>query len=125
MIVIDLRLEGGEVVLRAALEHVLGAERRHARDLHHVLPDVLRQDLGETGEHLLLGEALLLEVDPVGVQKYSAAIAELGRQLGGESHVGEVGDRHAERLRRRLQEHAVAGAAAVGEAEVGDVAVLS
>src|SRR5947208_1480145 len=38
--VVDLRLERGQVVLRAALEHELLAQLRHARDLDDVLPDV-------------------------------------------------------------------------------------
>ena len=46
--VVDLRLDGGQVVLRAALEHELRPERGEARDLHDVLPDVLRQHLRET-----------------------------------------------------------------------------
>ena len=41
--VVDLRLHAREVVLRAALQHVARAQRRHARNLHDVLPDVLRQ----------------------------------------------------------------------------------
>ena len=41
--VVDLRLERGDVLLRAALEHEHAAELGHARDLHDVLPDVLRQ----------------------------------------------------------------------------------
>ena len=73
--VVDLRLDGGEVVLRAALQHELRPERRETRDLHDVLPDVLRQHLREPGEHLLLREALLLEVDAVGVEEDRAAVA--------------------------------------------------
>ena len=73
--VVDLRLDGREVVLRAALEHELAPERREARDLHDVLPDVLRQHLREAGEHLLLREALLLEVHAVGVEEDGAAVA--------------------------------------------------
>ena len=99
-------------------------ERRHARDLHDVLPDVLRQHLREAGEHLLLREALLLEVHAIGVEEDGAAVAELRRELGLERDVGELGDRDAERVGRRLQQHAVAGRAAVRQAEVGDVAVL-
>ena len=102
----------------------LRAERGQARDLHDVLPDVLRQHLREAGEHLLLREALLLEVHAVGVEEHGAAVAELRRELGLERDVGELGDRHAERVGHGLEEHAVAGRAAVREAEVGDVAVL-
>ncbi len=40
--VVDLRLDGCHVVLGATLQHVLGAERGEPRDLHDVLPDVLR-----------------------------------------------------------------------------------
>ena len=79
--VVDLRLDGGEVVLRAALQDELAAERREPRDLHDVLPDVLRQHLREAGEQLLLREALLLEVHAVGVEEDGAAVAELRREL--------------------------------------------
>ncbi len=122
--VVDLRLDRREVVLRAALEHVARAQRGEPRDLHHVLPDVLGQHLGEAGEKLLLGEALLLEVDAIGVEEDGAAVAELGRELGAEGGVGVLGHRQAELVGHRLEEHAVAGGARVGEAEVGDVAVL-
>ena len=60
----------------------LRAERREPRDLHDVLPDVLRQHLREPGEQLLLREALLLEVHAVGVEEDGAAVAELRRELG-------------------------------------------
>ena len=99
-------------------------ERREARDLHHVLPDVLRQHLREAGEQLLLREALLLEVHAVGVEEDGAAVAELGRELGAEGGVGVLGDLEAELIGHRLQQHAVAGRALVREAEVRDVAVL-
>ena len=94
--VVDLRLERGEVVLRAALEHERAAERGHARDLHDVLPDVLRQHLREAREQLLLRVALLLEVHAVGVEEHGAAVAELRRELGLEGDVGVLGDRDAE-----------------------------
>ena len=68
----------------------LRPERREARDLHDVLPDVLRQHLREAGEHLLLREALLLEVDAIGVEEDGAAVAELRRELGLERDVGEL-----------------------------------
>ena len=88
--VVDLRLDRGEVVLRAALQHELAPERREPRDLHDVLPDVLRQDLREAGEHLLLREALLLEVHAVGVEEDGASVRELRRELGLEGDVGEL-----------------------------------
>ena len=100
-------------------------ERGEPRDLHDVLPDVLRQHLRETGEQLLLREALLLEVHAVGVEEDGAAVAELRRELGLEGGVGVLGDR------RRRTESAIAwrsmplpARARVREAEVGDVAVL-
>ncbi len=122
--VVDLRLERGQVVLRPALQHELLAQLRHARDLDDVLPDVLGQHLRQPGEQLLLREALLLEVDAVGVEEHRAAVAELGRQLGLERDVGVVGDLDAELVGHRLQQHAVAGRALVRQAEVLDVAVL-
>ena len=73
--VVDLRLDGREVVLRAALEDELASERREPRDLDDVLPDVLRQDLREAREHLLLREAFLLEVHAVGLEEDGAAVA--------------------------------------------------
>ena len=45
--VVDLGLDGRQVVLRAALQHELGAERSQPRNLYHVLPDVLGQHLRE------------------------------------------------------------------------------
>src|SRR5436305_1516029 len=75
--VVDLGLHGREVVLRAPLEDVARAERGEPRDLHDVLPDVLREHLGEPGEQLLLREALLLEVHAIGVEEDGAAVAEL------------------------------------------------
>jgi hypothetical protein len=122
--VVDLGLDRGEVVLRAALQHEATAQRREARDLHHVLPHVLGQHLGEAREELFFREALFLKVHAVGVEEDGAAIAELGRQLGLERGVGVLGDAQAELIGHRLQQHAVAGRAAVREAEVGDVAVL-
>ena len=86
--VVDLRFDGGEVVLRAALQNVLGAERGEPRDLHHVLPDVLRKHLREAGEQLLLRVALLLEVHAIGVEEDRAAVAELRRELGLERGLG-------------------------------------
>ena len=122
--VVDLGLDRRQVVLRAALEHVLRAQRRHARDLHHVLPDVLGQHLRQAGEQLLFRVALLLEVHAIAVEEDRAAVAELGRQLGAERRLGVVGDLHAELIGHRLQQHAVAGRALVRQAEVLDVAVL-
>ena len=90
----------------------LRAERGQARDLHHVLPDVLRQHLREAGEQLLLREALLLEVHAVGIEEDGAAVAELRRELGLEGDLGVLGDRDAELIGHRLQQHAVAGGAA-------------
>ena len=60
--VVDLRLDGGEVVLRSALENELAAERRQPRNLNDVLPHVLWQHLRETGEHLFFREALFLKL---------------------------------------------------------------
>ena len=76
------------------------------------------------GEQLLLRVALLLEVDAVGVEEHRAAVAELRRELGLERDVGVLGDRDAELIGHRLQQHAVAGRALVRQAEVLDVAVL-
>ena len=73
--VIDLRLERGEVLLRAALEDEHAAELGHARDLDDVLPDVLRQHEREAREQLLLRVAFLLEVHAVGVEEHGAAVA--------------------------------------------------
>ena len=123
--VVHLRLHRGQVVLGAALQHELAARGRPAAALpDHVLPDVLGQHLGQAREQLLLGEALLLEVHPVGVEEHGAAVAELGRQLRLEGRVGVLGDREAELVGHRLQQHAVAGRALVGELEGLDVAVL-
>ena len=81
--VVDLGFDRGHVPLGSTLEHEHLAELREARDVDHVLPDVLRQHLGEPGQHLGRGEPLLLEVDPIGVEEHRAAVAELRRQIGG------------------------------------------
>ncbi len=122
--VVDLRLDRGEVVLGAALQDELAPESREARHADHVLPDVLRQHLGEAREELLLGEALLLEVHPIGVEEDRAAVAELRRQRRAEGVVGVLRHWQAELVGHRLQQHAVAGAALVTELERLDVAVL-
>src|SRR5262249_34834395 len=111
--VIDLRFDGGEVVLRAALKNELATERRETRDLNDVLPNVLRQDLRETREHLLFGEAFLLEVDAIGVEEDGATVAELRRELRFERDVGKLLDWNAERIGSRLKQRAVAGRARV------------
>ena len=121
--VIDLRFHAREVVLRAALQHVPPAERRHARNLHDILPDVLRQHHRKARQQLLLAVALFLEVHAVGVEEHRAAVAELRREAGLERGIGVVGDRHAELVGHRLQQHAVAGGALVREPEVADLAV--
>ena len=108
--VIDLRLERGEVLLRAALEDEHAAELGHARDLDDVLPDVLRQHEREAGEQLLLRVAFLLEVHAVGVEEHGAAVAELRREARFERDLGVLLHGHAELIGHRLQQHAVTGA---------------
>ena len=80
--------------------------------------------LSEAGEKLLLAEALLLEVDAVGVEEDGAAVAELRREVGLERVLRVLGDGEAELVRHRLKKHAVAGGALIGELERLDVAVL-
>jgi hypothetical protein len=117
-----LCLDGRQVVLGPALEDVSGAERSQARDLHHVLPDVLRQHHGEPRQELFLGVALLLEVDAIGVEEDGAPVAELRAERGLEGGVGILAHGDAELVRHRLQEHPVPGRALVGEPEVPDLA---
>ena len=90
--VVDLRFDRGQVVLRAALEHIARAKGREPRDLDHVLPHVLRKDLGETGQELFLAEALLLEVHAIRVQEHRTAVAKNGGQLGFECRLRILGD---------------------------------
>src|SRR5690606_10496753 len=95
-----------------------------SRDLHHVLPDVLRQNLGEASEELFFLVALFLKGDAVAVQKDGAAVGELGRQLRFEGVFSVGGDGQTKLIRHRLQQHAIAGRATIGQLEVGDIAVL-
>ena len=121
---IDLGLDGGEVVLRAALEDESVAERGQVRNLRDVQPDIFRQDVGEAGENFFRLPALALEIDDVGLHEDGAAVAEHGHGLGAEGQVGELGDVEAEAHGRRLQEVAVARRALGVELEVFHAAVL-
>ena len=122
--VVDLGLDRGQVVLGPALQDEALAQGGHAGNLHHVLPHVLGQHLRQTGEQLLLRVALLLEVHPIGIEENRAAVAEARRQGSGKGGLGVFRDGHAELIRHRLQQHAVAGRALVGQAEVLDVALV-
>ena len=122
--VIDLRFDRCQVVLRAPLKDELAPERGHARHADDVLPDVLRENLRETGEELFFAEAFLLEVHAVGVEKDRTAVAEAGGQLGLECRLCVLGDWQAELVGHRLKQHAVAGGALVGQLEGLDVTVL-
>src|SRR5690606_13081981 len=121
---VDLGLDGGEVVLGAALEHELAAELGEVGDLADIQPDVLRQHVGQAGHDLLGGPALALEVDDVGLHEHGAAVAEVRHRLGAEGPLGVLLDVDAEALGGALQEVAVAGRALGVELEVLDLAVL-
>ncbi len=75
--IVHLRLDGRQVMLGTALEHIFRAQFRHAWNLHDILPDILGQHAGKPREQLFLVIAFLLEVHPVGVQEDGAAIAEI------------------------------------------------
>ena len=122
--VVDLRFDGGHVVLRAALENELAAERSHAGHADDVLPNVLRKHLREPREELFFAEALLLEVHAIGVEEDRAAVAELRSELGLERIVRVLGDGQPELIGHGLQQHAVAGRTLIRELERLDVAVL-
>ncbi len=85
---IDLRLHGGQVVLRAALQQEARADGGEVRDLRNVQPDVLRQHVAQAGHDLFRLPALALEVDDVGLHEHRAAVAEDWEALGGEGDVG-------------------------------------
>jgi len=70
--VVDLRLDGRQVVLCAALQHELAPERGHAWNADNVLPHVFREYLGETRQQFLFAETFLLEVHAVGIEESSA-----------------------------------------------------
>ena len=122
--IVHLGLDRRQVVLGAALEDKLAAEFGQPRDLHHVLPDVFRQHLRQTGEQLLAGKTFLLEIDPVGVQEYRAAVGKARCQARLESDVGEVAQGHTELIGHRLQQHPVTGGTLVGKPETLDHPVL-
>ena len=121
---VHLRLDGGQVVLRAALENELAADGRQVGNLRDVEPDVLRQHVAQAGHDLFRLPALALEVDDVGLHEHGAAVAELRVALGVEGDVGELFDLEAEALAGALQEIAVAGGALRVELEVLHAAVF-
>ena len=106
--VVDLRFDGGHVVLGATLQDELAPKRSHARNADDVLPDVLREHLSKTRKQLFLAETFLLKVHAVGVQEDRAAVAELWSQFRFERVLRVLGDGQAELIGHRLQEHAVA-----------------
>ncbi len=75
--VVDLGFDGGEVFLRAALQHKIPAELSQPRNADHVLPDVLRQDQCEACKQFFLAVTLALEAHAVRVKKNRTAVAEV------------------------------------------------
>ncbi len=119
-----LGFDGGKVVLSAALEHEVRAKPAEIGLRHHVQPDVLGQDLGESRHDLFLLPALLLEIDDVRFHEHRAAVPEHRDLLRLERHVGVFLDLIAESRGGALQEVAVAGGALGVELEVLDLPVL-
>ena len=122
--VVNLRFDGRQVVLRAALQNELAPERRHARNADNVLPNVFREYLGETCQQLVFAETFLLEVDAVGIEEDRAAVTELRRQLCFECVFGVFLDGKTELIGHRLKQHPVAGRALVRQLERLYVSVL-
>src|SRR5262249_45169860 len=121
---IHLRLDGGEVMLRAALQNEVRAERRDVRNLRDVEPDVFRQHGGEARHDLFRLPSLALEIDDVRLHEDRAAVAEGRHRLRAESDVGVIFDLHPEAFGGGLQEVAVARRALRVQLEVLDLAVL-
>jgi hypothetical protein len=121
---IDLRFDGRQIPLRAALKDEPRTQTREVRNARDVEEDVLGQHGGETRKDLLARPPLPLECDDVGLQEDGAAVAEARHGARGERRFGVTLHRHAERLRRRLKEVAVARRALRVESEVLDAAVL-
>src|SRR5262245_45506018 len=121
---IDLRLDGGEVVLCASLQNEVRSERRDVRNLRDVEPDVFRQHGGEARHDLFRLPALSLEVDDVRLHEYRAAVAEGRHRMRAEGDIGVIFDLHPEAFGGGLQEVAVARRALSVQFEVLDLAVL-
>ena len=121
---IHFRFDGGEIVLCAPLQNEACAQRRQAWHLGDIQKNIPRQHGRQAGQNFFRPPALALEVDDVGLQKHSAAVAEHRHGGGGESHIRIVLDRDAKSFRRGLQEIAVAGGALCVELEVFDAAIL-
>src|SRR5690242_4067473 len=121
---VDLRLHGGQVVLCAALEQEALADRREVRNLRHVQPDILRQHVAQAGHDFFRLPTLALKVHDIALHEHGAAVAEAGKSVGAERHVGVLFHRHVEALRGGLQEVPVAGAALRVELEILHAAVL-
>ena len=62
---IDLRFDGGQIVLRAALQQEAAADRGEVGNLRDVQPDVLGQHVAQAGHDLFGLPALALEVDDI------------------------------------------------------------
>src|SRR5215813_1141216 len=121
---IHLRLDGCQVMLRAALQNEVRAERRDVRDLRDVEPDVLGQHRRQPGHNLFRLPALPLKVNDVRLHKDRAAVAEGRHRLRAECDVGVIFDLHPKAFGGGLQEVAVARRALRVKLEVFDLAVF-
>src|SRR5215471_7395334 len=121
---IDLGFDGGQVVLRAALQQEAAADGAEVGYLRHVQPDILGQHVAQAGHDLFGLPALALEVDDVALHEHGAAVSEAGEAIGAERDVGVLLDGDVEALRGGLQEVAVARAALRVELEILHPAVL-
>ena len=78
--VVHLRLDRGEVVLRAALEHELPAQGGQARICTTYCQTFFGRTWARPASISALREALLLEVHAIGIEEDRAAVAELRGQ---------------------------------------------
>ena len=102
---IHLRLDRGQIALRASLQDEARTQRGEAGSLGHVQKDVARQHRGQSGQNLLGAPALALEVDDLRLQKDRAAVAEDRHGAGGEGRLGIPLDRNAKAPPRSIAEN--------------------
>jgi hypothetical protein len=106
---VDLRLDRGEIALRAALQHEPPAEPRQVGRLRDIEKDVLRQHRREAGQHFLRQPAPPRHVGNLRLEEQHAAVAEDRHLACAEREVRELLDLVAEGAGNRLEEIAVAG----------------
>ena len=121
---IDLGLDGGEIVLCAALEHEVPAQLGDVRNLRDVQPDVLGQHRRQAGHDFVGLPALPLEIHDVRLHEHRAAVAEFRHRLGAERQVRVLLNFVAEVTGGGLEEVPVAGRALGVELEVLDLPVF-